>query len=109
MKAEAEGLRNRAAPAGSESGSVSDFEEEKVSAKFGSGWSVSTDAVAGGKSKAEMKVASEGAQGSRGSLLITGEVSPDPSRDTRRFRLKAGLRTDFRRNLWITTPILFAN
>jgi len=77
MKAEAEGLRNRAAPAGSESGSVSDFEEEKVSAKFGSGWSVSTDAVAGGKSKAEMKLAPEGAQGSRGSLLITGEISPD--------------------------------
>lgn len=77
MKAEAEGLRNRAAPAGSESGFVSDFEEEKVSAKFGSGWSVSTDSVAGGKSKAEMKVAPEGAQGSRGSLLITGEISPD--------------------------------
>jgi len=77
MKAEAEGLRNRAAPAGSESGSVSDFEEEKVSAKFGSGWSVSTDAVAGGKSTAEMKVGPEGAQGSRGSLLITGEISPD--------------------------------
>jgi imidazolonepropionase-like amidohydrolase len=77
MKAEAEGLRKQPAPAGSESGLVSDFEEEKVSAKFGSGWSVSTDAVAGGKSNAEMKVAPEGAQGSRGSLLITGEISPD--------------------------------
>ncbi len=77
MKAEAEGLRNSAAPAGSESGFVSDFEEEKVSAKFGLGWDVSTDGVAGGKSKAEMKVALEGAQGSRGSLLITGEISPE--------------------------------
>src|SRR5262245_28899134 len=77
MKAEAEGLRKQPAPAGSESGFVSDFEEEKVSAKFGSGWSVSTDAVAGGKSNAEMKVAPEGPQGSRGSLLITGEISPD--------------------------------
>jgi hypothetical protein len=77
MRAETERLRKEPAPAGSESGFVSDFEEEKVSAKFGSGWSVSTDAVAGGKSKAEMKVAPEGAQGSRGSLLITGEISPD--------------------------------
>jgi imidazolonepropionase-like amidohydrolase len=77
MRADAEGLRNRAAPAGSESGIVSDFEEEKVTAKFGSGWSVSTDAVAGGKSNAEMKASPEGAQGSRGSLLITGEISPD--------------------------------
>ena len=75
--AEAERLRKQPAPAGSESGLVSDFEEEKISAKFGSGWSVSTDAMAGGKSRAEMKVAVEGAQGSRGSLLITGEISPD--------------------------------
>ena len=77
MRADAEGLRKQPAPAGSESGIVSDFEEEKVTAKFGSGWSVSTDAVAGGKSKAEMKASPEGAQGSRGSLLITGEISPD--------------------------------
>ena len=76
-RAEAETLRKEPAPAGSESGFVSDFEEEKVSAKFGSGWSVSTDAMAGGKSMAEMKVSPEGAQGSRGSLLITGEISPD--------------------------------
>jgi imidazolonepropionase-like amidohydrolase len=76
-RAEAEGLRKQPAPAGSESGIVSDFEEEKVTAKFGSGWVVSTDAVAGGKSKAEMKASPEGAQGSRGSLLITGEISPD--------------------------------
>jgi imidazolonepropionase-like amidohydrolase len=76
-KADAERLRKQPAPAGSESGLVSDFEEEKVSAKFGSGWSVSTDAMAGGKSKAEMKVAPEGALGSSGSLLITGEISHD--------------------------------
>src|SRR5262245_13872566 len=79
MKSEGERLRKQPAPAGSESGLVSDFEEEKVSAKFGSGWSVSTDAMAGGKSRAEMKVAPEGAQGSRRSLLITGEISPDLS------------------------------
>ncbi|HKQ78216.1 MAG TPA: CIA30 family protein [Blastocatellia bacterium] len=77
MNAEAERLRKQPAPAGSESGLVSDFEEEKVSAKFGSGWSVSTDAMAGGKSSAEMKMEPEGSQGSRGSLLITGEISPD--------------------------------
>ena len=76
-KAEAEHLRKQPGPAGSEAGLVSDFEEEKPSTKFGSGWSVSTDAVAGGKSTAEFKVVPGGANDSRGSLLITGEIRPD--------------------------------
>jgi imidazolonepropionase-like amidohydrolase len=73
-RAEAARMRALPAPAGSESGIVSDFEEEKPAAKFGSGWMVSTDSFAGGKSVAEMKVVEGGASGSRGSLLITGET-----------------------------------
>ena len=76
-KAQAEGQRNQPAPAGSESGLVSDFDEEKPSAKFGAGWSVSNDSVAGGKSTAEIKVVTGGANDSRGSLLVTGEIRPD--------------------------------
>jgi imidazolonepropionase-like amidohydrolase len=77
-KARAEAARSRElpAPAGSESGLVSDFEEEKPASKFGSGWEVSTDSLAGGKSVAEIKVAPEGANNSRGALLVTGEVRP---------------------------------
>jgi hypothetical protein len=76
MKAEAALRRNQPEPAGSESGLISDFEEETLSAKFGSGWSVTTDTIANGKSAAEIKVISGGANNSKGSLLITGTVAP---------------------------------
>lgn len=75
--AEAEQMRNITIPVGSESGLVSDFEDEKIIAKFGSGWSVSTDVVIGGKSSAAMKLVSDGAQGSHKSLLITGNITAD--------------------------------
>ncbi|HUY15131.1 MAG TPA: CIA30 family protein [Terriglobia bacterium] len=67
------------APAGSESGLVSDFDQGSASAQFGVGWQVSTDSMMGGKSTAQMGVVSGGAQGSPGSLLITGEIVPGSS------------------------------
>ena len=73
-KAEAARLRSLPAPAGSESGVVSDFEGGEPAAEFGSGWMVSTDSFAGGKSVAEIKVVEGGAGGSSRSLLITGET-----------------------------------
>jgi imidazolonepropionase-like amidohydrolase len=76
-KSAVEEARQSPAPAGSESGLVSDFEEGKPSAKFGFGWIVSTDKFTGGKSTAEFKVVPEGAHGSKGSLLITGEITND--------------------------------
>lgn len=66
-------------PKGSESGLISDFEQnllQKPIAKFGSGWTVSTDSIMGGKSIAEMKVVKGGAQQSEQSLLIAGNVAP---------------------------------
>ncbi len=77
-KARAEAARSREdpAPAGSESGLVSDFEEDKPASKFGSGWDVSTDSYAGGKSVAEIKISPEGANNSRGSLMVMGEIRP---------------------------------
>jgi hypothetical protein len=59
---------------GSEQGLVSDFEESKPTVRFGSGWSVSTDAMIGGKSNAQFKIGPEGAAGSKGSLLVSGTV-----------------------------------
>ncbi|HYL63080.1 MAG TPA: CIA30 family protein [Candidatus Methylomirabilis sp.] len=64
------------APSGSESGLISDFETD-TSAKFGAGWTVSTDSIAGGKSTGEMKRVDGGANGSSGSLLISGNISAD--------------------------------
>jgi imidazolonepropionase-like amidohydrolase len=73
-RAEAARMRSLPAPAGSESGLVSDFEEAQPTAKFGAGWAVSTDSYAGGKSTAEIKVVEGGANASRGSLLVAGET-----------------------------------
>jgi imidazolonepropionase-like amidohydrolase/ABC-type multidrug transport system permease subunit len=65
-----------AAPAGSESGLVSDFDEGAPSAKFGSGWVKSTDSMMGGKSVVDFKMAEGGAENSKGSLEIDGDVLP---------------------------------
>lgn len=61
-------------PPNSESGGISDFEGDTITAIFGAGWSVSTDSLIGGKSTAEYRLVEGGAQGSKGSLLITGKV-----------------------------------
>lgn len=62
-------------PPGSESGAVSTFDEDKVSANYGS-WMVSTDAMSGGKSTAAMQVVQSGANGSKAALQVTGEIVP---------------------------------
>ncbi len=63
------------APAGSESGVVSTFDDLKVSANYG-GWMVNSDQQIGGKSTASMKAVANGARGSAGALQITGEIVP---------------------------------
>ncbi|MDQ6829455.1 MAG: CIA30 family protein, partial [Gemmatimonadota bacterium] len=62
-------------PSGAEDGLVSDFESGEAKAKFGAGWSVSNDAMAGGKSSGEMKVVDGGASGSTKSLAISGMIN----------------------------------
>ncbi len=75
QNAEQAAQKNAAAPAGSESGWIADFEQEgEPKARFGAGWSLSTDSVAGGKSQAKMEVVPGGAEGSKGALHISGEV-----------------------------------
>ena len=61
------------APAG-DLGVISDFEDNQPSAKFGTGWSVSTDSIAGGKSVGEMKPAAGGANNSKHSLHVSGTI-----------------------------------
>ena len=65
-----------AAPADLAAGLVSDFEDGQPSARFGKGWSISTDQMMGGKSRAELAVIAPGARGSKGALRVTGEVAP---------------------------------
>jgi imidazolonepropionase-like amidohydrolase/Zn-dependent M28 family amino/carboxypeptidase len=63
-------------PANLGDGFISDFEDGNSSARFGAGWVVSTDTYAGGKSNAEMHVVNNGANSTRNSLSVTGEVAP---------------------------------
>ncbi len=70
-----EGQKNAPHPIGSRSGLISDFEKDVIQAEYGAGWSVSTDAMMGGKSTAEYRLVEGGAAGSRKSLLITGTIA----------------------------------
>jgi hypothetical protein len=56
-------------------GLVSDFEGGTPAAAFGAGWSVTNDAMAGGRSSGAMEVAQGGAAGTARSLAVTGTVS----------------------------------
>jgi len=60
-------------PAGSESGMVSNFDEGKASANFGS-WMAAGDQMNGGKSTSAMEVVKPGADGTAGALQVSGEV-----------------------------------
>jgi len=62
-----------ARPAGKHS-LISDFEDNKLSAKFGAGWDISTDSIIGGKSTAEMKPVAGGPNGSKFALKVTGNI-----------------------------------
>jgi len=72
--ADAAARRKVPPPVGSESGLIDDFEANQPHARFGVGWSISTDSVAGGHSSAKMAIASGGAQGSKGALVIRGKI-----------------------------------
>ncbi len=63
-------------PAGSESGMVSNFDDLKVSANFGS-WVSTSDSEGGGKSTAAIQVVQPGAGNTKGALKIAGELVAD--------------------------------
>lgn len=62
-------------------GAVSDFEAEPIQARFGSGWTPSSDDLRGGASEVRLERIAGGANGSRGALRIAGTLrggSPYP-------------------------------
>jgi beta-glucosidase len=61
------------APAGSESGLVSNFDDGKVAATYGM-WIPASDSMSGGKSSSSLAVVEPGADGSKGAMQVTGEV-----------------------------------
>lgn len=56
------------------SGVVSNFESGEATSEFGFGWQISTDAMAGGKSTAEMRVIDGGAAGSARALRVDAKT-----------------------------------
>jgi hypothetical protein len=62
-------------PALTDANIISDFDDGKITAKSGLGWTISTDSIMGGQSTAEMKVVEGGAKGSKGALQVTGKIS----------------------------------
>ncbi|HEY1203055.1 MAG: CIA30 family protein [Bryobacteraceae bacterium] len=64
------------APPALQTESISDFEDGTTKAAFGFGWLATADKLAGGKSEAAIKVVAGGANGSKYSLLVEGEVRP---------------------------------
>ncbi len=62
-------------PTGLESGLISNFDDGTTAVKFGAGWMISTDQLAGGTSTAEMKVVEGGANKSKSALEISGNVT----------------------------------
>ena len=67
--------RKASAPAGSEQGDVSSFDDGTMSARFGAGWMKSADDMAGGKSTGDLAVVDGGANGTAKSLAISGTIS----------------------------------
>jgi imidazolonepropionase-like amidohydrolase len=57
-----------AKPAGLEAGLISDFNDSTTKSQFGAGWEVSTDGIAGGKSKGTLNVED-------GALVVAGEIA----------------------------------
>ena len=73
QKAKDDAAKNTAA-AKTGSGLISDFDNGKPETKFGSGWVVSTDNIAGGKSTADMKIVPGGANSDAFAMEVSGII-----------------------------------
>jgi hypothetical protein len=60
---------------GADSSVISDFDDGKITAKSGFGWTIAVDSIMGGQSTADMKVVEGGAQGTKEALQVTGKIS----------------------------------
>ena len=55
---------------------VADFDDGETGVRFGHGWQVTTDAMAGGGSVAAQEAFQGGAMGTRGALRVSGAIRP---------------------------------
>ena len=61
-----------------EDGLIAGFEDGAVSASFGAGWVMNTDATAGGQSAAQMAAVDGGAADTSMSMRVKGKIVPGP-------------------------------
>jgi hypothetical protein len=73
-KQEAAKAAQAAPPSDPAMGLISDFDDGTPGSKFGTGWMLSTDSIAGGKSTGEMKVVDGGANGDKHALDVSGTI-----------------------------------
>lgn len=55
-------------------GIISDFEQEKITSRYGNGWHITTDQQMNGVSEANMRLVPNGAKNSGGALEISGSI-----------------------------------
>jgi imidazolonepropionase-like amidohydrolase len=58
------------------SGLISDFEQKKISSRYGNGWHVTTDQQMNGASQVSIKLIPSGVKNSKGALEISGRIKP---------------------------------
>ncbi|HEX8954601.1 MAG TPA: CIA30 family protein [Polyangia bacterium] len=76
-RAEAAHERALPPPPGSDAGAIADFEDGKLTTKFGAGLSPSTDSLRGGTSTVALEVVPSGAGGTKQALAVAGETKGD--------------------------------
>ena len=76
-RADAARERTQPPPPGSDPGAIADFEDGKLTTRFGSGLTPSTDSLRGGTSTVALEVVPGGAAGSKQALAVTGETRGD--------------------------------
>ena len=73
-KQDAEKAAQAPRPSPSDITLISDFEDGTSNAKFGTGWMLSTDSIAGGKSTGDMRIIDGGSNGGKHALEISGVI-----------------------------------
>ncbi len=74
QKSREENAKAAPAPPEAQTGVISNFEDGNTDSQFGSGWMISTDSIAGGKSTGQVKIVDGGANGSKHALEVSGMI-----------------------------------
>ncbi len=57
-------------------GLISDFEQDKITSRYGNGWHITTDQQMNGESEASIRLVPQGVKNSKGALEVSGKIKP---------------------------------